>query len=234
MTAAAESCGAVRSTRPRPNQALQRTGSVCGFTVLSRFQLRRRSGRPLNTSSLGRTKPGGWAPLISTLVGVAVGRTLACSPLSSLRRPPRLQLAGALVQPGPLPVLRVRPNQALRRTGGVCGFTLLFRFQPASSLWPAAELPFVRRLSFRKLLHALPPLLFVGVGAGSGALLLGVITPIILFFVAVFIFGDMGGPLFWPILAIIGLAVGAAAGATVSLSMLLLLWFVLWLRARAA
>ncbi|BAM03297.1 hypothetical protein PSMK_11380 [Phycisphaera mikurensis NBRC 102666] len=33
---------------------MQRTGSARGFTLLSRFQLRRRSGRPLNTSSLGR------------------------------------------------------------------------------------------------------------------------------------------------------------------------------------
>ena len=38
----------------RPNQALQRTGSVCGFTVRSGNQARRQFGRPLNTSSLGR------------------------------------------------------------------------------------------------------------------------------------------------------------------------------------
>ena len=42
--------------RVRPNQALQRTGSVCGFTLLSLFQARRQFGRPLNTSSLGRTQ----------------------------------------------------------------------------------------------------------------------------------------------------------------------------------
>ena len=116
--------------RVRPNQALQRTGSARGFTLLTRFQLRRRSGRPLNASSLGRTKTGGWAPLIRPLAGVAAGRCSACSPLGSLRRPPRLQPAGALVQPGPWHIRRVRPNQALQRTGSVCGFTLLARFQP--------------------------------------------------------------------------------------------------------
>jgi|GEM_PF-6658974 len=36
-----------------PNQALQRTGSVCGFKLLSKFQARRQFGRQLNASSLG-------------------------------------------------------------------------------------------------------------------------------------------------------------------------------------
>ena len=43
----------VRVIRPRPNQALQRTGSVPEFTVLPRFQLRCGFGRPLNFPSLG-------------------------------------------------------------------------------------------------------------------------------------------------------------------------------------
>ena len=64
-----------------------------------------------------------------------------------------------------------------------------------SSVWPAAEHFFVRPHSFRKFLHALPPLMFVGVSAASGAVALGVVAPVVLFFVAVFVFGDMGGPL---------------------------------------
>ena len=36
--AAEGSCGRVAHLSVRPNQALQRTGSVCGFTLLSRFQ----------------------------------------------------------------------------------------------------------------------------------------------------------------------------------------------------
>ena len=36
------------------------------------------------------------------------------------------------------------PNQALQRTGSVCGFTVLSPVPAASSLWPAAEHFFVR------------------------------------------------------------------------------------------
>ena len=64
----------------RPNQALQRTGSVCGLTVLPRFQLRRRSGWPLNTSSLGRTHSG-----------LVLLRTRAVSPT---RGPSRVSASG--------------------------------------------------------------------------------------------------------------------------------------------
>ena len=79
-----------------PNQALQRTGSVCGFTLLSRFQQRRRSGRPLNASSLGRGQSGlilpvrppprpsadrrGFQPIGPTVRGAVVRFRLPASP----------------------------------------------------------------------------------------------------------------------------------------------------------
>ena len=99
---------ATRGAKPRPatfvgcsgapNQALQRTGSVCGFTLLPWFQLRRGSGRPLNASSLGRT---------NRAVGLRSSARWRASPPAAARRARRsvrcvgcrrLQLASALVQ----------------------------------------------------------------------------------------------------------------------------------------
>ena len=169
--------------RVRPNQALQRTGSVPGFTVLPQFQLRRRPGRPLNASSLGRTHSG--LVLLRTCAssptrgpsrvsasgahGPRRGRRLRVQPvqlITHLRRSPRcvlrrgsapaahlvappavfplrsaawrssrLKLHSALGQGAALfHVRRVRPNQALQRTGSVRGFTLLPRNQPVVGL----------------------------------------------------------------------------------------------------
>ena len=44
------------------------------------------------------------------------------------------QHAGSLVQSAASLIRRVRPNQALQRTGNVCGFKLFPRFQPVVAL----------------------------------------------------------------------------------------------------
>lgn len=84
-------------------------------------------------------------------------------------------------------------------------------------------------MNYRKLIYAAPPLAVVAVGTVAGAILLGIVTPVVLFLVAVFVFGDMGGPLFWPILVIFGLIVGAAAGFGFSVLWLLLFWLARYL-----
>ena len=57
------------------------------------------------------------------------------APRSGCVRRRRFQLtAPSLVQPACLLIRRVRPNQALQRTGSVCGFTLLSQFQPVVGL----------------------------------------------------------------------------------------------------
>ncbi len=84
-------------------------------------------------------------------------------------------------------------------------------------------------MNFRKLIYALPPLAVIVVGTGSGAVLLGVVVPIILFLIAVLVFGDMGGPLFWPIFIVLGFFGGAIVGFCFSILWLLLFWIVRYL-----
>ena len=50
------------------------------------------------------------------------------------------------------------------------------------------------------------------IGTAAGAFLLGLVRPFVLFLVAVFVFEDIGGPLFWPILVLFGLFRGTALG----------------------
>lgn len=76
----------------------------------------------------------------------------------------------------------------------------------------------------RKLFWATLYVAVVCAGAGAGAVLLGIVAPVILFFIAAFVLGDMGGPLFWPFLMILGLIIGAASGFVLSLLGCLLFW----------
>ena len=80
-------------------------------------------------------QPGGWPFALALLVGLRP-TAAAHVPRRSSRcgRRRGFQLAGALVQPAAPPIRRVRPNQALQRTGSVCGITLLPRFQPVVGL----------------------------------------------------------------------------------------------------
>ena len=116
---------------------------------------RRRSGRPLNASSLGRTQSGlccsahppprpsadrrGFQPVGVTVRGSLVSfRSLACGSPRVL--PARLAAsvvaaqAASLARSAAIHARRVRPNQALQRTGSVPGFTLLSRLQPVVGL----------------------------------------------------------------------------------------------------
>ena len=89
-------------------QSAPRIWARCGF------------GRPLNTSSLGRTQSRRLASLQHV--------RWRASPAAAARRPRRssrcgvsrrFQLARSLVRPAALPIRRVRPNQALQRAGSV-------------------------------------------------------------------------------------------------------------------
>ena len=112
--------------RVRPNQAMQRTGGVRGFTVLPPGP-GRRWGRPAADCFFVRPhQPGGWQVALTLLVGLhaAAGpRRPRRSSRCGVRR--GFQPACSLVQSAASPVRRVRPNQAMQRTGGVCGFTVL-------------------------------------------------------------------------------------------------------------
>ncbi|MBB6440460.1 hypothetical protein HNQ78_000181 [Phycisphaera mikurensis] len=129
---------------------MQRTGSARGFTVLPRFQLRRRSGRPLNASSLGGDERGPVFPVCPPSrtsadrrrfrppVPAVRGAVVRCG-LAAPRRPGVVAARFAAVgvaaparRPSgrrPSPLYASPPNQALQRTGRVCGFTVLFLFQ---------------------------------------------------------------------------------------------------------
>ena len=116
---------------------------------------RRRSGRPLNASSLGRGQSGlifpvrlpsrpsadrrGFPPIGPTVRGPVVHfRSAASRPPGIVAAPSAAVSLAAPARPPsrrrPSPLSASRPNQALQRTGGVCGFTLLSRFQPVVGL----------------------------------------------------------------------------------------------------
>ena len=91
-------------------------------------------------------QPGGWPFALTLLVGLhpAGAPQPPCrSSRCVLRR--RFHLAAlSLTRPAAPPVRRVRPNQALQRTGSVCGFTV--RSPDLSPSWvrPAAEYFFLK------------------------------------------------------------------------------------------
>ncbi len=69
------------------------------------------------------------------LLGSAAFSSVRVSSVPSLRSSPGLGRHSAVHQGAAVfHALRVRPNQALQRTGSVCGFTLLSRFQPVVGL----------------------------------------------------------------------------------------------------
>ena len=137
----------LQTRRVRPNQAMQRTGRVRGFTVLP-ADPGRRCGRPAADCFFVRPhQPGGWPFALALLVGL--------QPAAGPRRPRRssrcgrrrgFQLARSLVQSASPPVRRVRPNQAMQRTGGVRGFTVLPPDPGRRWGRPAADCFFVRPL----------------------------------------------------------------------------------------
>ena len=130
--------------RVRPNQALQRTGSVCGFTLLSLFQARRQFGRPLNTSSLGRTNRavGGslsrcsWGVTRRPVLGVLAARLAAVGVAASSS--PVLSCSQHLCQPAACGLTRRCSGPA------VCAGLHCSPGSSPSSVWPAAEHSFVR------------------------------------------------------------------------------------------
>ena len=156
----------VHALRVRPNQALQRTGSVCGFTVRSLFQARRRFGRPLNASSLGRGQSGliflvrppprpsadcrGFPPIGPTVRGAVARFGSAASPPSGVVA--ARSAAVCLAAPARPPSRRARrpPRRGLtRRCSGpaVCAGLHCSPGSSPSSVWPAAERFFVRPLA---------------------------------------------------------------------------------------
>ena len=136
----------------RPNQALQRTGSVRGFTLLSPVPARRRSGRPLNASSLGRTNRAVGGSLSRCSWGFT--RWLLLTFLAALLA--AVDVAASTSLPSRSCSQQLRQSAACgltRRCSGpaVCAGLHCSPGSSPSSIWPAAERFFVRPRSKRSV-----------------------------------------------------------------------------------
>jgi hypothetical protein len=79
-------------------------------------------------------------------------------------------------------------------------------------------------MQWRKLTYVLPPIVILLAGTAAGVLVLGLVVPGVLFLIAVWVFNDLGGPLFWPIFVLGMMLIGAVAGFGFSVLWLLSFW----------